>query len=122
MVLLIISGGLPPGEWIVEPRELSFGNVSTFKDLSLTLSNIGTVPLYVQNMEIRGYGGDTSFSASQTLKGDYQPGDSKTILVRFTPTFIGYHSGTLDLYTDGQPDYFGVILTGVGKEEKVRRK
>jgi len=113
MVLLLISAGLPPGEWIVEPRELEFGNVSlgNSKDLSLTLRNTGTVPLYVQNMIFRS---DTSFSASETLKGDYKPGDSKTIYITFSPTLAGYHSGTIDLYTDGEPEYFGVIMTGIG--------
>jgi hypothetical protein len=87
--------------------EIDFGAryIGTANDAALTVVNLGALPLSVSGVTVAG----ASFSAS-TAGFDLGPGESRELIVTFTPGAVDPASGTLTLYSN-DPDENAVVAS-----------
>jgi hypothetical protein len=99
-------------------NNLSFGNQSVHTisaPKSVTLSNIGTTPLSINNISISGnfsFAPGTSCANGQSLAPN---GGSCTMLVTFTPNSKGSQSGAIRINSNSQNSPQQISLSGTGK-------
>src|SRR5262249_30520969 len=100
------------------PSPADFGSVDEntgTADRTITVTNAGTAPLQIGAVSLMGpdaahYAIVNDAASGQTLN----PGDSRTVTVRFAPTTIGLLSAMLDLPNDAIPAPLDVKLSGTG--------
>jgi subtilisin family serine protease len=93
-------------------EEIDFGPrlVGTASDAVLTIENLGDLPLSISGLSVAG----TSFSAA-SASFDLAPGESRELIVTFTPDTVGPLAGTLSLFSnDPDEGVITVALQGVG--------
>ena len=99
-------------------NNLSFGNQSvhtTSAPKPVTLSNVGTTPLSINNISISGnfaFAPGTSCANGQSLAPN---GGNCTMLVTFTPNSKGSQSGAIRINSNSQNSPQSVSLSGTGK-------
>ncbi len=99
-------------------NNLSFGNQSvhtTSSPKSVTLSNVGTTPLIINNISISGnfaFAAGTSCANGQSLAPN---GGNCTMMVTFTPTSKGSQSGAIRINSNSPNSPQQISLSGTGK-------
>jgi len=83
----------------VPPLDFGVRTVNTTNTLDLIVANSGTGPLSITNMTIDG---SNEFSVAVTT-GTVAAGGSTAFAVRYMPTGVGTHTGTLSVWSD-DPD------------------
>ena len=111
------SGLGEPEPDITAPLSLDFGGVvvNTTSDLTVTITNDGTVDLTVTALSTT----DPVFSVvGTTLPMTIAPATSQDVAVRYAPTLVGPSAGSLDV-TNDDPDegLVSVALSGSGLAE-----
>jgi hypothetical protein len=106
--------GIPPATVIAfSPAMLNFGNVTMNKssDLILTLSNLGVLDLSISSI----FNSNPSFSIASGAPFTIPPNQTKTIVVRFMPSFLGNQSDTLKIFSnDATNSPARIPMTGSG--------
>jgi len=109
-----LSGtGVTPGALSSNPASLSFGNVQTGKNSSLseTLTNTGGATVTISQANVTG----TGFSISGlTLPAKLNANQTVTFTVTFAPTASGAASGTLAIVSDASNSPLNIALSGTG--------
>jgi hypothetical protein len=103
------------GDIQVAPDSLAYGNVltNTTDTLSVTVNNIGVLPLNITNFAFTG--SNTFALATGITTGQVAAGGSTNIAVEYTPTSEATHSGTLVIHSDDPTaNPTNVSLTGTG--------
>jgi hypothetical protein len=98
---------------VVVPASLDFGQVTVglSKMLPLTVFNVGTLNLEVDEVTVSGMG----FS-STALEGRIEPSRGRTISVTFMPPGAGMLSGTLAISSNDPRGEVRVPLSGTGTQ------
>ncbi len=112
------GANLPPCAYTLQPASINFGIVQVLRNSNqgVRIQNIGTNDCLINDIEI-GAGSDPDFSLLNGTETAIQlaPGDTKTILINYTPGNERVHSGELTFYisdpTNSNPT---VDLRGVG--------
>lgn len=108
------GNGVPPAAIMAfSPATLDFGNVTTNKisDLSLNISNTGVLNLNITNI----LHGNPSFSFIGDAPFTILPNETKPIVVRFMPTFLGSQTDTLTIFSnDEKNNPIRIRLSGNG--------
>ena len=111
---IALSGtGVAPGFLTANPTSLSFGNVTTGKNstLSETITNTGGASVTITAANVTGAGYSVS---GVTLPVTLATNQTATFSVRFAPTVAGAASGNLALVSDASNSPLNVALTGTG--------
>jgi hypothetical protein len=113
------GSGVPPAAVIAfSPAKLDFGNVTTNKtaDLSLNIFNLGSLDLSVTNI----LNANSNFFVVDGVPLTIPPKETKTIVVRFTPPFLGSQSDTLQIFSnDERNNPVRILLSGNGVAMKL---
>jgi P pilus assembly chaperone PapD len=117
--LVILSGTGLAAEPVVSltPASLNFGDQpvgTTSAPQNATLTNTGTAPLVISNVEIVGFSYRSFAIVSGGGPGTLAPGESRTITITFTPTAAGINTGNLSVESNAQGSPNLVGLTGMG--------
>lgn len=106
-----LAGAGTPDIQILPPL-LGFGGVriDSTASLSAVLSNIGNGPLSVDSIR---FTLSSRFSTTFTTPVSIEPGGSRPLTIRFTPTIYGADSASIKLYSN-DPDEFVVSVAATG--------
>ena len=114
MVTIALSGqGVPPGQLVLAPASLSFGNVAvgTSQNQPVTLTNSGGSTVTVSQATLTG----TGFSVSGlTLPLTLAAGQSKNFSVTLTPQAAGAANGNIAVASDASNSSLNLPLSGAG--------
>jgi hypothetical protein len=117
--LAVLPGLVSAGPHInANQNPLAFGsvNVGSNLDKTLTVSNSGNADLTLGTINISGSGfsGNGGTCSNGKVLTSSAPGNSCTVIVKFTPATAGAFSGTLSVTSDDPNTPMAVSLTGTG--------
>ncbi|MDI6767412.1 MAG: choice-of-anchor D domain-containing protein [Bacteroidota bacterium] len=111
---LSTSGGI-----YITPSSLSYGTLTMGQsaDQYFTISNLSTSSEVITGTVIPGTSGGGFSIISGGGVYSLPPGQSKTVIIRFSPLMVGIHAGAADVYHNAQntTNPFSVLLQGFGK-------
>lgn len=115
-----IGVDLPPCAYTLTPASINFGIVQVLRPNTqgFRIENIGSAECLVNDIELSptsqpGFG----LAAGNETGLFIQPGDSKTVIVDFTPQRAGLHMGSIPFYISNPNDSNPVVeLRGTGSE------
>jgi hypothetical protein len=114
-VFLLDGESLPPEPLPIpslSDTTLDFGNQavgSLSNPLTVTLSNVGAAPLGLRHVIL-----DGDFTHTDDCGSFLDPGEWCTLAIRFAPTTLGTHTGSMQIDTSAENGLLTVELNGVG--------
>ncbi|MCX5859445.1 MAG: choice-of-anchor D domain-containing protein [Proteobacteria bacterium] len=105
-----------PPHLLVSARQLDFGevNIGEFLEMPLAVTNTAQGDLVISNLSWNG-DGDFAITSPPDLPLTLTPGEAQSLVIRFSPAWIGSRAGNLQV-TSNDPDEPGlaISLSGTG--------
>jgi hypothetical protein len=111
-----LAASAGPPHLLISDRQLDFGevNIGEFLEMPLAVTNIAPGDLVVSNLSWNG-DGDFTISSPPELPFTLTAGESQSLVIHFTPAWIGTRAGNLRITSNDQDEPELIInLSGTG--------